>query len=82
MYANGPISTQKPPKVFHMYRREHRDQLSFKDFFLSFGGQLSGDNDVTPFAGLVLLRAGGCQAAFHCWMTSRGVRPWSAECGL
>ena len=27
-----------------MYRREHRDQLSFKDFFLPFGGQLSGDN--------------------------------------
>jgi hypothetical protein len=26
-----------------MYRREHRDQLSFKDFFLPFGGQLSGD---------------------------------------
>ena len=27
-----------------MYRHEHRDQLSFKDFFLPFGGQLSGDN--------------------------------------
>ena len=27
-----------------MYRQEHRDQLSFKDFFLPFGGQLSGDN--------------------------------------
>ena len=27
-----------------MYRNEHRDQLSFKDFFLPFGGQLSGDN--------------------------------------
>jgi hypothetical protein len=27
-----------------MYRREHRHQLSFKDFFLPFGGQLSGDN--------------------------------------
>jgi len=26
-----------------MYRREHRDQLSFKDYFLSFGRQLSGD---------------------------------------
>jgi len=64
-----------------MYRREHRDQLSFKDFFLPFGGQLSGENrwiklselipwdeleddyaaqfDVTPFAGPVILRAGG-----------------------
>ena len=27
-----------------MVRHEHRDQLSFKDFFLPFGGQLSGDN--------------------------------------
>ena len=27
-----------------MYQHEHRDQLSFKDFFLLFGGQLSGDN--------------------------------------
>jgi len=24
------------------------------------------------------MRAGGCgQAAFHCWRTSRGVRPWT-----
>ncbi|QNI87098.1 putative transposase domain protein [Synechococcus sp. ROS8604] len=44
MYANGSICAQKPPGVFHMYRREHRHQLSFKDFFLPFGGQLSGDN--------------------------------------
>ena len=27
-----------------MYRREHRHQLSFEDFFLPFGGRLSGDN--------------------------------------
>ena len=27
-----------------MVRHEHRDQLSFKDFFLPFGGQLLGDN--------------------------------------
>jgi hypothetical protein len=27
-----------------MYRREHRHQLSFADFFLPFGGKLSGDN--------------------------------------
>jgi transposase, IS5 family len=27
-----------------MYRREHRDHLSFKDFFLPFGGQVSEDN--------------------------------------
>lgn len=34
MYANGPICAQKLLKVFHMYRREPRDQLSFQDFFL------------------------------------------------
>jgi type I restriction enzyme R subunit len=39
--------------------------------------------DVTPFTGPVPMRAGGFgQAAFHCWRTSRGVRPWRAECGL
>jgi hypothetical protein len=27
-----------------MYRREHRRQLSFEDFFLPFGDKLSGDN--------------------------------------
>jgi IS5 family transposase len=27
-----------------MYRREHRHQLSFEDFFLPFGSKLSGDN--------------------------------------
>ncbi len=27
-----------------MCRREHRHQLSFEDFFLPFGGKLSGDN--------------------------------------
>ncbi len=27
-----------------MYRREHRHQLSSEDFFLPFGGKLSGDN--------------------------------------
>jgi hypothetical protein len=38
---------------------------------------------VTPFTSPVPMRAGGCgQAAFHCWRTSRGVRPWRAECGL
>jgi len=31
-------------QIFYMYRRENLDQLSFKDFFLSFGGQLSGGN--------------------------------------
>jgi IS5 family transposase len=27
-----------------MYRREPRHQLSFEDFFLPFGGKLSGNN--------------------------------------
>jgi hypothetical protein len=35
-----------------MYRREHRHQLSFEDFFLPFGGKLSGDETVsTGYAG-------------------------------
>ena len=53
MYANGSICAQKPPRVFHMYRREHPDQLSFKDFFLPFGGQLSGDNRWIKLAELI-----------------------------
>jgi hypothetical protein len=36
-----------------MYRREHRDQLSFKDFFLPFGGQLLGDNRWIKLAELI-----------------------------
>ena len=38
-----------------MYRREHRDQLSFKDFFLPFGGQLSSDNCWIMLAELIPL---------------------------
>jgi len=38
-----------------MYRREHRDQLSFKDFFLPFGGQLSSDNRWIMLAELIPL---------------------------
>ena len=34
----------EPHDVFHMYRRKHRNQLSFEDFFLPFGGKLTGDN--------------------------------------
>jgi hypothetical protein len=44
MCLNRLIWAEKPPKVFHMYRREHRHQLSLADFFLHFGGQLSRDN--------------------------------------
>jgi hypothetical protein len=36
-----------------MYRREHRDQLSFKYFFLPFGGQLSSDNRWIKLAELI-----------------------------
>jgi IS5 family transposase len=53
MYANAVICTQKLPRVFHIHRREHRDQLSFKDFFLPFGGQLSGENRWIKLADLI-----------------------------
>ena len=53
MFANGPICAQKPLRVFHLYRREHRDQLSFEDFFLPFGGKLSGDNRWIRLAELI-----------------------------
>ncbi len=36
-----------------MNRRERCDQLSFKDFFLPFGGQLSGDNRWIKLAKLI-----------------------------
>jgi len=36
-----------------MYRFEHRDQLSFTDFILRFGGQLSGDNRWTKLPELI-----------------------------
>jgi transposase-like protein len=36
-----------------MYRREPRHQLSFEDFFLPFGGKLSGDNRWIKLADLI-----------------------------
>ena len=36
-----------------MYRREHRHQLSFEDFYLPFGGTLSGDNRWIKLAELI-----------------------------
>ena len=36
-----------------MYRREHRHQLSFEDFFLPFGGKLSGNNRWIKLAELI-----------------------------
>ena len=53
MYVSGAICAQKPSSVLHLYRLEHRDQLSFKDFFLPFGGQLSGDNRWIKLAELI-----------------------------
>ena len=42
-----------PPKVFHMYRRDHRQQLSLADFFLPFGGQVSRDKRWIKLAELI-----------------------------
>jgi len=53
MYADRLISAEKLPRVFHMYRREPRHQLSFEDFFLPFGGKLSSDNRWIKLAGLI-----------------------------
>jgi hypothetical protein len=53
MFANGLKCAQKPLRVVHMYRHEHRDQLSFEDFFLPFGGKLSGDNRWIKLAELI-----------------------------
>ncbi len=36
-----------------MCRREHRHQFSFEDFFLPFGGKLSGDNRWIKLAELI-----------------------------
>jgi hypothetical protein len=36
-----------------MYRREHRHTLSLADYFLPFGGQLSGDNRWINLAELI-----------------------------
>jgi len=44
MSANRIISAEKSTIVFHMHRREHRDQLFLADFFLPFDGKLSGGN--------------------------------------
>ena len=36
-----------------MYRRKDRNQLSFEDFFLPFGGKLSGENRWIKLAELI-----------------------------
>lgn len=53
MCANGLKCAQKPITVFHMYRREHRELASFEDFFLPFGGKLSGENRWIKLAELI-----------------------------
>lgn len=53
MYANRRISAEKLHRLFHMYRREPRHQLSFEDFFLPLGGKLSGDNRWIKLAELI-----------------------------
>jgi hypothetical protein len=53
MRSTGPILAQKGPGVFHMYRREHLHHLSFEDFFLPFGGTLSGYNRWIKLAELI-----------------------------
>ena len=44
---------QKPLDLFRMYCREHRQQLSCADFFLPYGGKLSGDNRWIKLAELI-----------------------------
>ncbi len=41
------------PKVAQNYPNEHRHQLSFEDFFLSFDDKLSGDNRWIKLAELI-----------------------------
>lgn len=43
----------KAAQSFPHISGEHRDQLSFKDFFLPFGGQLSEDNRWVKLAELI-----------------------------
>ena len=43
----------KATRSFPHDRREHRHQLSFEDFFLTFGGKLSGDNRWIKLAELI-----------------------------
>ena len=43
----------EPHGIFNMYRREHRNQLSFENFFLPFGGKLFDDNRWIKLAELI-----------------------------
>jgi hypothetical protein len=53
MYASRLIFVESLPRVYHLYQREHRHQLSFQDIFLPFGGKLPGDNRWIKLAELI-----------------------------
>jgi IS5 family transposase len=53
MYENRLKCAQWTLRVFHVYRRGYRDQLSFADFFLLYGGKLAGDNRWIKLAELI-----------------------------
>ena len=82
------MTLQAPWVLAHRFCRIYIDffrgtPMLVQLFLIYFGIPALLQSDVTPFAAPVPMRAGGGdQAAFHCWRTSRGVRPWSAECGL
>ena len=50
--CNSARFRRKEARVLHIYRREPRNQLSFEDFFLPFGGKLSGENRWVQLADL------------------------------
>ena len=53
MCTDQLIFAEEPSRVFKMYRHVPRKQLSFEDFFLTFGGKLSADNRWTKLAELI-----------------------------
>ena len=58
-----------------MYRRENRHQLSLADFFLPFGGKLSGDNRWIKLAELIAWNElEDCCAAQFCKGIGQGKR--------
>lgn len=53
IYENRINCILKTPSIFHMYRRKRPNPLWFKDFFIPFSGQLSGDNRWIKLADLI-----------------------------
>jgi IS5 family transposase len=65
-----------------MYRREDRHQLSFEDFFLPFGGKLSGDNRWIKLADLIPWdELGDVYAAQFCKGFSAPAKPFRMALG-